>query len=156
MGVGASAALAAGATIPRNGTWAGREGAVACVEGADCGPFDQQAYMVIRNRVPSQFTYDMVLRCVSPEDGRQFDVAFRGKGAPGGRAIPASGISRASRAVPDAGLSGRTVDATVILDFARRGRPQLRVTASRATPQERCSGRADIPLRWGPLPPRPR
>lgn len=149
-----------GATIPRNGVWAGGADTIGCmdnIEGVpECDPFTQQAYMVLRNRVPRQVTYEILLRCTSREDGKQYDTGFRGKGAPGGRAIPPRGVLRVQADVPDAGLSGRVVSATIILDFARRGRPQFKVTATRTTPTETCSARADIPLRWGPTPAAPR
>lgn len=159
-GATVAAGPALGATIPRNGAWAGTTETTGCFDGIDgaveCDVFAQQAYMVLRNNVPRRVTYEILLRCTSREDGKRYDTGFRGKGAPGGRAIPARGVLRVQADVPDAGLSGRVISATITVDFARRGKPQFRVIASRTTATETCTGRADIPLAWGPTPREPR
>lgn len=158
--VAAAAPPALGATIPRDGAWAGTTETTGCFDGIDgaveCDVFAQQAYMVLRSKAPRKLTYEVLLRCTSREDGKRYDTGFRGKGLPGNRAIPPRGILRVQADVPDAGLSGRVVSATITLDFARRGKPQFKVLASRTTPTETCSGRADILLDRGPTPREPR
>ncbi len=148
----AGTSTAVAATVPRDGTWAGGEATVFCTEGGDCDAFENQAYTVIRNRTPRATTYQVMLRCQSREFGTRYDVAFMGKNPTRGRAIPARGVLRVTSNQADTGLSGRTASMTATFNFARRGAPKLQLRAAVNSATEACTGRADIPLRRGPLP----
>ena len=148
----ALASSATSATIPRDGSWAGGEATVFCTEGNDCDAFENQGYTVIRNRTPRATTYQLILRCQSREFGTRYDVAFAGKNPTRGRAIPARGVLRVTSDQADTGLSGRVASVTATFNFARRGLPQLQLRAAVNSTTEACTGRADIPLRRGPLP----
>lgn len=148
----AMASTATAATVPRDGVWAGTEATVFCTEESDCDAFENQGYTVIRNRTPRATRYQMILRCQSREFGARYDVAFAGKNPTRGRSIPARGVLRVTADQADSGLSGRVAGVTAVFNFARRGQPQLQLRAVVNSTTEACTGRADIPLRRGPLP----
>jgi hypothetical protein len=148
----AATSVASAATVPRDGVWAGTEATLFCIEGNDCDATQNLGYTVIRDRRPRATTYQMMLRCRSRESGTRFDVAFAGKNPTRGQIIPSRGVLRVTSDQADTGLSGRVASVTATFNFARRGLPQLQLTAELNSATEACTGRADIPLRRGPLP----